>query len=124
MARTGSVNRLKSRCRACFKRAQALLCSRILRPPPHPSRLDLFAASVTTYIMELVTVFRSFSPGEAQLIRSRLEAAGFAAEVTHELSALSMDGYSMATGGVRVQVPADQAEEARALIEEPDAASE
>jgi hypothetical protein len=66
--------------------------------------------------MALVTVFRTFSPGEAQLVRSRLEAAGFTAEVTHELSALSMDGYSMATGGVRVQVPADQAEEARALI--------
>ena len=69
--------------------------------------------------MELITVFRTFSPGEAHLIRSRLEAAGFAAQVTHELSALSMDGYSMATGGVRVQVPAEQAEEARALITEP-----
>ncbi len=66
--------------------------------------------------MELVTVFRTFSPAEAQLIRSRLEAAGFLAEVTHELSALSTDGYSMTTGGVQVQVPADQAENARALI--------
>jgi hypothetical protein len=66
--------------------------------------------------MELVTVFTTFSPGEAQLMRSRLEAAGFLAEVIHELSALSMDGYSMAAGGVRVQVPSDQAEEARALI--------
>ena len=70
--------------------------------------------------MELVTVFRTFSPGEAQLIRSRLEAAGFMAQVTHELSALSLDGYSMAAGGVRVQVPAEQAEEARALIDQPD----
>jgi hypothetical protein len=66
--------------------------------------------------MELVTVFRTFSPGEAQLVRSRLEAAGFLAEVIHELSSLSMDGYSMAAGGVRVQVPSEQAEEARALI--------
>jgi hypothetical protein len=66
--------------------------------------------------MELVTVFQTFSPGEAQLVRSRLEAAGFMAEVAHELSALSMDGYSMATGGVKVQVPADQATAARALI--------
>ncbi len=74
--------------------------------------------------MELVTVFRSFSPGEAQLVRSRLEAAGFAAEVTHELSALSMDGYSMATGGVRVQVPADQAAEAQALLGETDTPAE
>ena len=74
--------------------------------------------------MDLVTVFRSFSPGEAQLIRSRLEAAGFNAEVIHELSALSMDGYSMATGGVGVQVPADQAEEARALLASQDAPSD
>jgi hypothetical protein len=66
--------------------------------------------------MELVTVFRTFSPGEAQLVRSRLEAAGFSAQVTHELSALSMDGYSMAAGGIRVEVPAEQADEARALI--------
>lgn len=67
--------------------------------------------------MQLVTIFNSFNPGEAQLIRSRLEAAGFLAQVAHELSALSMDGYSMAAGGIRVQVPADQAEDARALIE-------
>ena len=66
--------------------------------------------------MELVTVFRTFNPGEAQLIRSRLEAAGLTAEVTHELAALSMEGYSMSTGGVRVEVPADQADDARALI--------
>jgi hypothetical protein len=67
--------------------------------------------------MDLVTVFRTFSPGEAQLVRSRLEAAGFLAQVTHELSALSMEGYSMSTGGVRVEVPADQADDARKLIE-------
>lgn len=66
--------------------------------------------------MELVTIFRTFSSGEAQLVRSRLEAAGFTADVTHELSALSMEGYSMATGGIRVQVPAEQADAARALI--------
>jgi hypothetical protein len=70
--------------------------------------------------MELVTVFRTFHPGEAQLVRSRLDAAGFTAQVTHELAALSMEGYSMSTGGVRVQVPADQADEARALISAPD----
>ena len=67
--------------------------------------------------MEPVTVFTSFSPAEAQLVRSRLEAADFDAIVTHELAALSMDGYSMATGGILVQVPDDYAAEARALIE-------
>ena len=67
--------------------------------------------------MELVTVFRSFSPAEAQLIRSRLDAADIPAEVMNELAALSMDGYSMATGGVLVQVPENYAAEARSLIE-------
>lgn len=71
---------------------------------------------LSTYPMQLVTVFTTFNPGEAQLVRSRLEAAGFLAQVAHELSALSMEGYSMAAGGVRVQVPSDQADEARAFI--------
>ncbi len=66
--------------------------------------------------MEPVVVFRAFSPAEAQLVRSRLESAGFLVEVVGELSALSMEGYSMATGGIRVLVPADQAEEARQLL--------
>lgn len=70
--------------------------------------------------MQLVTIFRTFSPAEAQLIRSRLDAANIPAEVVNELAALSMDGYSMATGGVRVQVPDDFAAEARALLEAAD----
>jgi len=67
--------------------------------------------------MQLVTVFRSFSPAEAQLIRSRLDAADIPAEVVNELAALSMDGYSMATGGVLAQVPDTYAAEARALLD-------
>ena len=70
--------------------------------------------------MELVTVFRSFSPAEAQLARSRLEAANIPANVIHETAALSIEGYSMAAGGVEVQVTADRAAEARALLTEPD----
>ncbi len=67
--------------------------------------------------MELVTVFRSFSPAEAQLIWSRLDAAGIPATVMDELSSLSIEGYAMAAGGVRVQVADDRADEARALID-------
>jgi hypothetical protein len=66
--------------------------------------------------MTLTTVFRSFSSAEAQLIRSRLEAAGFTPHINHELAALSMEGYSMTTGGIFVDVPADQAEEAMELL--------
>lgn len=66
--------------------------------------------------MALVTVSRALSPAEAQLTRSRLEAAGFHAVVTGELAALSMDGYSLATGGIRVQVPESEAGEATEFL--------
>ena len=55
--------------------------------------------------MDFVTVFTAFNPAEAQLVRSRLEAAGFHPFVTNELSALSMDGYALAAGGILVRCP-------------------
>jgi hypothetical protein len=66
--------------------------------------------------MPLVTVFSAFNPMDAQLARSRLEAAQFHAVVTHELSALSMDGYALAAGGILVQVPAEEATEAKEFL--------
>jgi hypothetical protein len=62
--------------------------------------------------MKLVTVARLLNPADAQLTRSRLEAAGFHPFVTGELSALSLDGYSLAVGGIHVQVPEPEAAEA------------
>ncbi|HMJ65714.1 MAG TPA: DUF2007 domain-containing protein [Candidatus Binatia bacterium] len=67
--------------------------------------------------MKLVTVYRTFSSADAQLIRSLLEAAEIPALVSDELASLSMEGYSMSTGGIRVQVPEEQVENARELIE-------
>jgi hypothetical protein len=67
--------------------------------------------------MKLVTVYRTFSSADAQLIRSLLEASDIPAMIADELSSLSLDGYSMAAGGIRVQVPEDEVENARALIE-------
>jgi hypothetical protein len=64
--------------------------------------------------MEPVVIFRTFDLAEAQLLRSRLEAAGLDATVTHENSAANLD---VPGGGVRVVVPEDQAAEARELIE-------
>ncbi len=66
--------------------------------------------------MALVTVFRAFNPADAQLVRSRLEAAQFHAVVTHELSALSLDGYALAAGGILVQVPGSEAADAREFL--------
>jgi hypothetical protein len=73
---------------------------------------------------EPVTVYRTFNIADAELVRSRLEAAGFVATVTHELASLSMEGYSMAAGGVRVEVPAEEAEDAKSLLEEDSGSSE
>lgn len=66
--------------------------------------------------MQLVTVYRGLNPADAQLARSRLDAAGFHAVVTHELSALSLDGYAMAAGGILVQVPDEEAADAQELL--------
>jgi len=66
--------------------------------------------------MPLVTIFKAFNPADAQLVRSQLEAAGFQAIVADELAALSMDGYGMAIGGIRVQVPSEEADEAKAFL--------
>ena len=67
--------------------------------------------------MSLVTIFKAFSSIEAEMTRARLEPAGFHAVVMGELAAMSMEGYSMATGGIRVQVPNDEAAEARKFLD-------
>jgi hypothetical protein len=72
--------------------------------------------------MQLVTVFTAFNSAEAQLVRSRLEAAGLHAFIRDELSALSMDGYALAAGGISVQVPEVDAEAALELVRDPGAA--
>jgi len=74
--------------------------------------------------MPMVTVSTAFNPADAQLVRSRLEAAGFDAVVKNELSALSMDGYGLAVGGILVQVPEAEAADAREFLNSPDSAAE
>lgn len=68
--------------------------------------------------MKTAVVYRSFSAADAHLVRSLLESAEIPAEVIGELASLSMEGYSMATGGIRVVVPAEFEEEARSVIAE------
>lgn len=67
--------------------------------------------------MDRVTVFTAFNPVQAQIVSTRLQTAGLDASVEGEAAALSMEGYSLATGGIRVQVPSTQEDEARRLIE-------
>ena len=69
--------------------------------------------------MRLVTVFTAFNPVEAELVRSRLEVAEFHPVITHGLSALSIDGYSLAAGGILVQVPDAEEADAREFLAAP-----
>lgn len=69
--------------------------------------------------MDLITVANLFSSVEANLTASRLEAAGFHPHLKGELAALSMDGYSLATGGIEVQVPEAEAVEAKEFLNSP-----
>ena len=69
--------------------------------------------------MTPVTVYKALNPIDAQLVRSRLDAAGFHPFVADEASALSTDGYSLAIGGISVQVPDSEFEEARAFLDAP-----
>ena len=66
--------------------------------------------------MPLVTIFRAFNPADAHVVRSRLEASEFHPVVMHELSALSLDGYAMAAGGILVQVPEEEVAAAQELL--------
>ena len=66
--------------------------------------------------MAIGTVYRAFNPADAHVVRSRLEAAGFHAFVTNELSALSLDGYAVAAGGILVQVPESEQAEAALFL--------
>lgn len=67
--------------------------------------------------MNLVTIFRTFNPAEADLVRSRLEAAEFLVTLVHDQAALGLEGGALAAGGILVQVPEAEAEEAKALID-------
>jgi len=66
--------------------------------------------------MSLITIYRAFNPADAHLVRSRLEAAEFHPVVTNELSALSLDGYALAAGGILVQVPEEEASEVQKFL--------
>jgi len=65
--------------------------------------------------MEFITVYSALDSAAAELVRSRLEANDFLVNVKNETAALSIGG-SLAAGGILVQVPEDQAEDALALI--------
>jgi hypothetical protein len=73
--------------------------------------------------MKLVTISKEFQIADADLKRSRLEAAGFHAFVNN-VSVASYSGTAIATGGVLLQVPESEADDARAFLEIPTSPAE
>jgi hypothetical protein len=69
--------------------------------------------------MSPVTIYKALNPADAQIVRSRLEAAGFHPFVADEIAALSMEGYALATGGIRVQLPQSEFANAREFLDAP-----
>jgi len=69
--------------------------------------------------MNPTTIYRALNPADAQLVFSRLESAGFHPFVADEAAALGMEGYALAVGGIRVQVPEAEAADAMEFLASP-----
>lgn len=67
--------------------------------------------------MEFVTVYKALSVGDAELMRTRLESAGFSVVIQNE------DAVVGSEEGILVRVPDDKADEARALLDYKDDAA-
>lgn len=70
--------------------------------------------------MQLVTVFTSLNPVDADLISSRLTAAGFHPAISRGLGATG--GFILASGGIIVQVPDDEEAGVREFLADTDEA--
>lgn len=74
--------------------------------------------------MRLVEVYNTFSPADAHLVCSSLQSAGFGARVTNEIASLTLEGYALASGGIRIMVPEEEFEEARDFIQNSESSSD
>jgi hypothetical protein len=68
--------------------------------------------------MNPVTVYKALNPADAQLVCSRLEAAGFHPSVADEIAG-SLEGYALTGDGIRVQLPASEYADAREFLDAP-----
>jgi hypothetical protein len=66
--------------------------------------------------MNLVTIFTAFNLAETQLLRARLEAAGFHPFLANENVSSWLGGFSTATT-IRLQVPENEAIAAKEFLE-------
>ena len=68
--------------------------------------------------MKLVAISTNFNLGEAGLICSRLEAAGFHPFLANEMAAGWLGGIGTSTL-LRIEVPEDEAQSAREFLDTP-----
>jgi hypothetical protein len=73
--------------------------------------------------MQLVTISKELNDMDAQMKRSRLEAAGFHPALANEDAALWL-GTAITIGGILLQVPEAEADDAREFLETPTAPAE
>ncbi|HTX22716.1 MAG TPA: DUF2007 domain-containing protein [Candidatus Aquilonibacter sp.] len=68
--------------------------------------------------MDFVTVFTTFNLTEAEIVRSRLEAANFRPFIANEAAASWLGGFGTYStqGLVRVQVPEAEAADAKEFL--------
>jgi hypothetical protein len=66
----------------------------------------------TNNIMDFITVYKAMSAADAEVVRSRLEAADFHPFMPDDSSAFGSDPLALGSGGVRIQVPAAEADDA------------
>jgi hypothetical protein len=74
--------------------------------------------------VNLVTIFKGWNLNEAELVRSRLEAAGFHAVVVNEYAANMFGGSNNALSPVSIQVPESEAADVREFLETPPSPAE
>jgi hypothetical protein len=68
--------------------------------------------------MKLITISTNFNLAEAELVRARLEAAGFHPFLANEMAAGWLGGTSTATL-LRIEVPEAEAAEAKEFLAAP-----
>ena len=69
--------------------------------------------------MNLTTVFKGWNSNEAELVRSRLEAADFHPVIVNEYAANMFGGSTNALSPVSVQVPEAEADDAKEFLQAP-----
>ena len=66
--------------------------------------------------MKLVTIYHGANPADTQLVFSRLEAANFHPFIPDENSMFTMEGYGLAIGLNRIQVPEEEAGDVKEFL--------